>query len=58
MAYQVAPAGVAILDFATHHPIKKKTARTLAKLLENIPVCRTGPSTVTIYDIHALQEQF
>ena len=34
------------------------TAMTMARLLSATPLCATGPSTVTIYDIHALQEQF
>lgn len=34
------------------------TAMTMARLLSSTPLCATGPSTVTIYDIHALQEQF
>ena len=34
------------------------TAKTLAKMLDNTPHCATGPTTITIYDIHALQEQF
>ena len=34
------------------------TAATMARLLSAIPLCATGPSSVVIYDIHALQEQF
>jgi hypothetical protein len=34
------------------------TAMTIARLLSNTPLCATGPSSVVIYDIHALQEQF
>lgn len=34
------------------------SAKTLARMLSNIPPSRTGPCTVTMYDIHALQEQF
>ena len=34
------------------------TAKTLASLLSATPHCLTGPPVVTIYDIHALQEQF
>jgi hypothetical protein len=31
------------------------TAFTLAKILSNIPISRGGPSSLVIYDIHALQ---
>lgn len=34
------------------------TARTMAKMLEMTPPCKTGPCTMTLYDIHALQQQF
>ncbi len=34
------------------------TAKTLAKMLDITPNCLTGPTSITIYDIHALQEQF
>ncbi|CAD7964395.1 unnamed protein product [Amoebophrya sp. A25] len=34
------------------------TAMTMARVLDCTPRCRTGPSIITIYDIHALQEQF
>ena len=34
------------------------TAMTMARLLSATPLCATGPSTVSVYDIHALQEQF
>jgi ribose-phosphate pyrophosphokinase len=34
------------------------TASSLARMLSATPCCPTGPSTVVIYDIHALQEQF
>lgn len=34
------------------------TARTLANILDRTPFCATGPATITIYDIHALQSQF
>jgi len=34
------------------------TASSLARMLSATPACPTGPSTVVIYDIHALQEQF
>lgn len=34
------------------------TAATMARILSAIPSCPTGPSTVVVYDIHALQEQF
>ena len=34
------------------------TAATMARILSAVPQCITGPSTVVIYDIHALQEQF
>ena len=31
------------------------TAFTLARILSNIPLSRGGPSSVVIFDIHALQ---
>ncbi|KAK4266180.1 hypothetical protein QN277_027140 [Acacia crassicarpa] len=34
------------------------TAFTLARMLSNIPVSRGGPTSLVIYDIHALQERF
>nr|XP_043626386.1 ribose-phosphate pyrophosphokinase 4-like [Erigeron canadensis] len=34
------------------------TAFTLARFLSNIPISRGGPTSVVIYDIHALQERF
>lgn len=34
------------------------TAATLARMLSNIPMGPTGPVTVVVFDIHALQEQF
>ncbi|KAF3444978.1 hypothetical protein FNV43_RR14671 [Rhamnella rubrinervis] len=34
------------------------TAYTMARLLSNIPISRGGPTSVVIYDIHALQERF
>ncbi|KAJ1377239.1 Ribose-phosphate pyrophosphokinase, N-terminal domain [Sesbania bispinosa] len=34
------------------------TAFTLARMLSNIPVSRGGPTSIVIYDIHALQERF
>jgi len=34
------------------------TASTMARILSAIPLCKSGPSTVVVYDIHALQEQF
>ncbi|XP_019435199.1 PREDICTED: ribose-phosphate pyrophosphokinase 4 isoform X1 [Lupinus angustifolius] len=34
------------------------TAFTLARMLSNIPISRGGPSSLLIYDIHALQERF
>ncbi|KAK4484512.1 hypothetical protein RD792_007095 [Penstemon davidsonii] len=34
------------------------TAFTLARMLSNIPISRGGPTSVVIYDIHALQERF
>ncbi|KAI4383380.1 hypothetical protein MLD38_009223 [Melastoma candidum] len=34
------------------------TAFTLARALSNIPISRGGPTSVVIYDIHALQERF
>ncbi|KNA07446.1 hypothetical protein SOVF_171870 [Spinacia oleracea] len=34
------------------------TAFTMARILSNIPVSRGGPTSVVIYDIHALQERF
>ncbi|KAI3452688.1 hypothetical protein Pfo_009352 [Paulownia fortunei] len=34
------------------------TAFTLARILSNIPICRGGPTSLVIFDIHALQERF
>ncbi|XP_074272417.1 ribose-phosphate pyrophosphokinase 4 [Silene latifolia] len=34
------------------------TAFTMARLLSNIPVSRGGPTSIVVYDIHALQERF
>uniref|UniRef100_J3L3M5 ribose-phosphate diphosphokinase n=2 Tax=Oryza brachyantha TaxID=4533 RepID=J3L3M5_ORYBR len=34
------------------------TAFTLARILSNIPISRGGPSSLVIFDIHALQERF
>jgi len=34
------------------------TAKTVANLLTNIPITRTGPAQIIIYDIHSLQQQF
>eukprot|EP01025_Chloroclados_australasicus_P044728 TRINITY_DN4874_c0_g1_i2.p1 TRINITY_DN4874_c0_g1~~TRINITY_DN4874_c0_g1_i2.p1 ORF type:complete len:270 (-),score=21.49 TRINITY_DN4874_c0_g1_i2:618-1427(-) len=34
------------------------TAFTLARILSNIPASRGGPTSVVIFDIHALQERF
>jgi len=34
------------------------TANTLARILSNIPPSRGGPTSVVIFDIHALQERF
>ncbi|CAI0461314.1 unnamed protein product [Linum tenue] len=34
------------------------TAFTLARILSNIPISRGGPTSLVIYDIHALQERF
>ncbi|KAM7261653.1 hypothetical protein ACFE04_020730 [Oxalis oulophora] len=34
------------------------TAFTMARILSNIPVSRGGPTSLVIYDIHALQERF
>ncbi|XP_051149123.1 ribose-phosphate pyrophosphokinase 4 [Andrographis paniculata] len=34
------------------------TAFTLARILSNIPLCRGGPTSLVIFDIHALQERF
>ncbi|NP_001144250.2 Ribose-phosphate pyrophosphokinase 3, chloroplastic [Zea mays] len=34
------------------------TAFTLARFLSNIPISRGGPSSLVIFDIHALQERF
>ena len=31
---------------------------TMARLLSAIPMCATGPATLQIIDIHALQEKF
>lgn len=34
------------------------TAFTLARIISNIPLTRSGPASVVIFDIHALQERF
>ncbi|GFR52528.1 hypothetical protein Agub_g15101 [Astrephomene gubernaculifera] len=34
------------------------TANTLARLLSNVPPSRGGPTSLVIFDIHALQERF
>ncbi|XP_015082277.1 ribose-phosphate pyrophosphokinase 4-like isoform X2 [Solanum pennellii] len=34
------------------------TAFTMARILSNIPISRGGPTSVLVYDIHALQERF
>ncbi|KAK2983347.1 hypothetical protein RJ640_016085 [Escallonia rubra] len=34
------------------------TAFTLARILSNVPISRGGPTSLVIYDIHALQERF
>ncbi|KAK1416360.1 hypothetical protein QVD17_32151 [Tagetes erecta] len=34
------------------------TAFTMAHILSNIPISRGGPTSLVIYDIHALQERF
>ncbi len=34
------------------------TAFTLARIMSNIPQSRGGPTSVVIFDIHALQERF
>lgn len=34
------------------------TAFTLARLLSNVPLSRGGPTSLVIFDIHALQERF
>lgn len=34
------------------------TAFTLARILSNIPLSRGGPTSIVIFDIHALQERF
>ena len=34
------------------------TAFTLARMISNIPLSRGGPTSLVIYDIHALQERF
>lgn len=39
-------------------PGQVATAMTMARVLSAIPPCATGPATVVVYDIHALQEQF
>jgi len=39
-------------------PGQVATAATMARILSAVPSCPTGPSTIVIYDIHALQEQF
>jgi len=39
-------------------PGQVATSATLARILSATPACATGPTTVVVYDIHALQEQF
>ena len=39
-------------------PGQVATAMTLARMLSATPQCATGPTTFSIFDIHALQEQF
>ncbi|KAK4787152.1 hypothetical protein SAY86_010985 [Trapa natans] len=34
------------------------TAFTMARILSNIPISRGGPTSIVVYDIHALQERF
>lgn len=34
------------------------TAFTMARILSNIPISRGGPTSLVMYDIHALQERF
>lgn len=34
------------------------TAFTLARMLSNVPISRGGPTSLVVYDIHALQERF
>ncbi|XP_031090639.1 ribose-phosphate pyrophosphokinase 4 [Ipomoea triloba] len=34
------------------------TAFTMARILSNIPISKGGPTSLVIYDIHALQERF
>ncbi|KAK9153230.1 hypothetical protein Sjap_000710 [Stephania japonica] len=34
------------------------TAFTMARILSNVPISRGGPTSLVIYDIHALQERF
>ncbi|XP_062009029.1 ribose-phosphate pyrophosphokinase 4 [Rosa rugosa] len=34
------------------------TAFTMARMLSNIPISKGGPTSLVIYDIHALQERF
>lgn len=34
------------------------TAITLARILSNVPITRGGPTSLVIFDIHALQERF
>ncbi|TMW98925.1 hypothetical protein EJD97_003315 [Solanum chilense] len=34
------------------------TAFTMARIISNIPISRGGPTSLVIYDIHALQERF
>ena len=34
------------------------TAFTLARMVSNVPISRGGPTSLVIYDIHALQERF
>ena len=36
-------------------PGQVATAATMARILSAVPSCPTGPSTIVIYDIHALQ---
>lgn len=51
---------------ASHCPLYRQveaegdvaTAFTLARILSDIPLSRGGPTSVVIFDIHALQERF
>ncbi|KAK6134958.1 hypothetical protein DH2020_031295 [Rehmannia glutinosa] len=54
--------GIAFLPNGSFERIEEEgdvaTAFTLARMLSNTPISRGGPTSLVIYDIHALQERF